>query len=74
MVDVLKCITFITVTADIHFTALKVPRQCPFVLSVKGTWKQSRSLGSEVGGVLEVDFWECAAEGKKLRIGAEVCV
>lgn len=74
MGDVLRCITFITVTGDKHFTVLKVRRQCPFVLLVKGSWKQSRSLGSEEGSVLEVDLWECAAEGKKLRIGAEFCV
>jgi hypothetical protein len=74
MGDVLRCITFITVMGDKHFTALKVPRQCQLVLLVKKSWKQSRSLGSEEGSVLEVDLRECATERKKLRIGAEFCV
>ena len=47
MGDVLRCITFITVTGDKHFTALKVPRQCPLDLLVKGRWEQSSSMGCE---------------------------
>jgi flagellar biosynthesis GTPase FlhF len=54
MGDVFKCITFITVTVDKHCTALKVSRQFPLVLLVKGGWKQSRCLGIEEGSVLEV--------------------
>ena len=55
----MHCICYCS--GDKHFTARKVPRQCPLVLLVKGTWKQNRNLGSEEGSVLEVDFWECAA-------------
>ena len=29
------------------FTALEVPRQCPLVLLVKVSWRESRALGSE---------------------------
>lgn len=66
MGDVLRCITFISVTGDKYFTALKVPRQCPLVRLVKWGWKQSRSSGSEKRSVLEVEFCECTAEGKKV--------
>jgi hypothetical protein len=66
MGDVLRRVRFITVTGYKPFSALKVPRQCPLVLLVKSCWKQSRSLGSEEDSVVEVGFWECAAEGKKV--------
>jgi hypothetical protein len=41
---------------DIKFTAMKVPRQCPFVLLVKDGFGEGKAFGS--------------GEGKQMNIGA----
>jgi hypothetical protein len=42
------------------FTAMKVPRQCPLVLSVKVRSREGKALGIGEGGVLRSGLFCCA--------------
>jgi hypothetical protein len=46
------------------FTALEVPRQCPLVLLVNVSWRESRALGSEEDKVSGSGVLAYAAEGR----------
>ena len=49
---------------ETKFTALEFPRQCPLVLLMKVSWRESRALGSEEGKVFGSGVLTYAAEGR----------